>query len=712
MKEMKERILQYLQEHPKGNKKEKDMIEDLGIEDTEMFYRALEEMRDAWEIVREKEGNYRTALQAGISEGILSIARNGMGYVDRDKYESIRVAEQDQLDAMDGDTVIVRCLPWQMYGEILEVKKRKRDHLIATYVHNGRKLVLIPDDAMLRRKMIKVLADQSISPVDGLKVVCAIEKYGKPLTLRVVKEIGHKDDPGVDILSVLLDHDINPEFPEEAMAQAKAVPSSVKESDLKGRKDLRQERTVTIDGDDSKDFDDAVSIETNEHGWYLKVSIADVSHYVTEGSPLDKEAYRRGCSTYAVNTVVPMLPHILSNGICSLNPKEDRLTITCAMQVEKNGMISDYDIYPSVICSDERMTYKNVNRILDGDSELCEKYSHLGDMFTELAACADAIRSARMNKGAIEFASEESEIRTDETGKPVYIGVKERGHAERMIEDCMIAANVSVANFLKWQSIPAIYRIHEEPKARRVSDFVRASEAMGHKFVTGKNQIYPNEIQRYLDSVSDTEEYPVLSRMLLRCMQKAKYDASCAGHFGLAEEEYLHFTSPIRRYPDLVVHRMLRRYSFELCMDEKQRLNDESFVQDAAEMSSVRERISQDAEYECADMKKAEYMEEHLNETFHGIISGVTSHGIYVELPNTIEGLVRISSMTDDYYEFDKDRMQLRGEFSGRVYRLGMKVKVTVAAASRTEKTVDFLLSGKNGRIERKSTGTHRHGRK
>ena len=403
-------------------------------------------------------------------------------------------------------------------------------------------------------------------------------------------------------------HDIVAEFPEEVMEQVHTIPQEVPADDLKGRTDLSNEITVTIDGDDSKDFDDAVAVKKNEKGWVLKVSIADVSHYVTWNSPLDLEARKRGCSTYVTDRVVPMLPHELSNGICSLNPHVIRLTLTAEMQISRDGKVKDYKIYPSFIRSTERMTYNNVNQILDGDAEMQKKYAHLGTLFTDLANCADVIRRERRSKGAIDFASSEAEIKVDEKGHPISIEPKHHGHAEEIIEDCMIAANVTVANFLKWQEIPAIYRIHEEPTAKRIKNFVNMSEQMGHKLVVGKSEIYPNELQRYLDSVSDTDEYTVLSMMLLRCMQKARYDSHCIGHFGLAEDEYLHFTSPIRRYPDLVVHRMLRKYSFEQCTDLEERKNDEQLCQEYADQSSVRERESSDAEFDCDDMKKAEYM--------------------------------------------------------------------------------------------------------
>lgn len=691
-------ILGYLEDHPNETNTPSAIKEGLDIDaaDSRDFREALSELQDEYQIFFTKDGEFLNRDRAGIFEGKLSVARSGLGYVDRPDRAAVRIPEEDQLDAMDGDTVLVHCQLWQLYGQVIKVLKRAKERLIGTYYDKGHGLHLVLDDEKLRGRPFKVLLDPSFHPVDGSKVLCEIEKYSGPMTLRVMKVIGHKDDPGVDILSILLDHDIDPEFPEEVLEELKEIPDTVKEEELAGRKDLRNEIIVTIDGDDSKDFDDAVTVAECDDGWILKVSIADVSHYVTEGSDLDQEAAKRGCSTYVTDRVVPMLPHELSNGICSLNPHVDRLTITCEMHVMKSGIVNDYQIYPSVIHSAERMTYANVNRILDGDETLIQKYAHLGSLFTDLAACADAIRSQRNAKGAIEFSSTESKIRVDENGKPVDIQPAERGHAEMIIEDCMIAANVSVANFLKWQDIPAIYRVHEEPTARRIKDFIKASEIMGHKLVIGRT-VYPNELQRYLNSVKEEDEFPVLSMMLLRCMQKAKYDSACAGHFGLAEEEYLHFTSPIRRYPDLIVHRMLRKYSFEACMDLHERMEDEQKCTDYAENSSIRERVSQDAEYACDDLKKAQYMSERLGEKYEGIITSVTGFGFYVQLPNTVEGLVRIASLDDDYYEYIPERLQLCGMATGRVFRIGMPVKIRVMAADVYNGTIEFSLYGKNG---------------
>ncbi len=702
MTEIRDQIIAYLQGHAKGKRKLKDIADALKMsseKDTASLKKELDAMEAEHLLFHTPENQYETREQAGIFEGRISMNRAGMGFLDREDQDSIRIESKEQNTALDGDTVLVQCQPWEAYGRVVAVLQRNKDHVIGTFVNGSQGLVFQPDDAKLQGRLIKIICGKDFAPIEGMKVLCSIVRYGTPLQLRVEQTIGYKDDPGVDITSILLDHDIEAEFPAEVMAQVHDIPQEVQEKDLAGRTDLSKDITVTIDGDDSKDFDDAVSVVKNDKGWVLKVSIADVSHYVTWNSPLDLEARKRGCSTYVTDRVVPMLPHELSNGICSLNPHVIRLTLTAEMQINKAGEVRDYKIYPSYIRSTERMTYNNVNKILDGDEELQKRYSNLGTLLSDLAECADSIRRERKAKGAIDFASAEAEIKVDEKGHPIDIEPKERGHAEEMIEDCMIAANVTVANFLKWQEIPAIYRIHEEPSAKRIKNFVNMSEQMGHKLVIGKADIYPNELQRYLESVKDTDEYQVLSMMMLRCMQKARYDSHCVGHFGLAEEEYLHFTSPIRRYPDLVVHRMLRKYSFEQCTDAEERKNDEQLCQEYAEQSSVRERESSDAEFACDDMKKAEYMQDHIGEKGEGIITGVTGYGFYVELANTVEGLVRLSEMHDDYYAYNPDRMELVGQRTKRTYRMGMKVNVVVLAASKEDSTIDFGLRGKNGKV-------------
>lgn len=726
MEELKEKILKYLEEHPKGKRKSTDIVDAFNMhsdEERDLIDNALKELLNEYMIFESDNHMFQTRNQAGVIEGKLSVNKAGMGFIDREDRESIKIDPKEQHSALNGDTVLVKCYPWQVYGTVITVLKRNREHVMGTFINTRKGITLVLDDEKLQNVPL-FINTCAVEPLDGLKVVCNIVEYGRPLKIDVVKSIGHKDDPGVDILSILLDHDIHSEFNDEVLQQVKTIPQKVTKEEIKDRTDLRNEITVTIDGDTSKDFDDAVSVTKLKDGWNLKVSIADVSHYVTEGSPLDLEAFKRGCSTYVTDRVVPMLPHELSNGICSLNPYVERLTLTCDMKINAQGYTYDYSIYPSVIKSTERMTYNNVNKILDGDNKAIEKHKHLGNLFYDLRDCADAIRKHRIKKGAIEFGSTESEIIVDKEGHPLEILPKQRGHAEEIIEDCMIAANVSVANFMKWQEIPSVYRIHEEPQPKRIHEFVRISELMGHKLILGKGDIHPNEIQRYLDSVEDTPEYPVLSMLLLRCMQKAKYDANCVGHFGLAEEEYLHFTSPIRRYPDLVVHRMLRKYSFEGCLDLNERKKDEEYCQEASEQSSIRERESSDAEYACDDMKKAEYMLDHLNEKSEGIITGVQPYGFYVQLDNTVEGLVSVNNMHDDYYSYDQDRLQLVGNRTHRVYRVGMKVKVMCVDANKMKGEVDFVLVGKNGTVSQsrkrynkphrhpKRDGRRNHGRK
>ena len=710
MKDNREEIVKAVESHKKNTCTTSDILNDLGLDSSSGFIaleKELKAMEEDMELVHGANGTWLSRNQAGIYEGKISVNKKGLGFIDRENGESVRIFPEDQNSAMNGDMVLYRCVKWQTFGEVVRVLKRAHTKVVGTVVGNYRPQFVL-DDEKLRDKRTRLSVPDGFPLIEGLKLQCTITGYGKnTLDLTVDRIIGHKDDPGVDILSILLEHEIEPEFPEEVMEETMRIPQSVSEQEKEGRRDLTNEITVTIDGDDSKDFDDAVSVVKNDKGWLLKVSIADVSHYVTEGSALDKEALKRGCSTYVTDRVVPMLPHQLSNGICSLNPHVVRLTNTCEMQVDESGAVTDYHVYPSFICSTERMTYHNVNLILDGDEALCEQYSHLGTLFTDLADCADAIRRHRVAKGAIDFDSNEAKIVVDEMGNPTSIELRERGHAERMIEDCMIAANCCVANQMKWANLPCVYRIHEEPQAKRIKNFVNASTLLGHRLVLGKSGVHPLELQHYLNSVKNTPEYPVLSMMLLRCMQKAKYDPNCVGHFGLAEEEYLHFTSPIRRYPDLIVHRMLRKYVYEGCTDQHQLVKDEGLMHEYSEQSSVRERASQDAEFACDDMKKAQYMEDHIGEVFEGIITSVTSFGFYVELPNTIEGLVHITTLGDDYYEYDEDHMLLYGMGTDKVYRIGQKVKVVVLAASRESKNIDFgVFKGK--KMKKPSTRNRR----
>jgi ribonuclease R len=710
MEQEQQHILDLVEKNPRGTLDRAKLAERLGISGTMeriALGRTLDSMEEESLLFRTAKGTYLTRSQAGYYTGVLHVSRGGTGYLDRDSGPSILIEPESLATAMSGDTVLVELLrphseeeAERPYGRVLKVLKRALTTVIGTFQHKDRALRFVPDDRRLAGVPITLHLPQGFLPLEGLKIDCRVEAYGTPLVLTYNSSLGNATDPGVDILSILLAHDIEPDFPQEVMDQVRTIPQQVSEEEMQGRTDLREETTVTIDGDDAKDFDDAVAIAREEGGWRLRVSIADVSHYVTFGSPLDREAYKRGCSTYVTDRVVPMLPRELSNGICSLNPKSVRLTNTCELHIRHDGSTASYSIYPSVICSAARMTYHNVNLILDGNAEMQARYAFLGSLFTDLAACADAIRFHRSQKGAIDFDTPEAEILCDRDGHPINVQARERGHAERVIEDCMIAANVAVAEFMRSHDIPCIYRVHEAPQIRRLRNFTQISFLLGQPFAP-RGTVTPLMIQKYLQEAADAETFPVLSMQMLRCMQKARYDSTCLGHFGLAEENYLHFTSPIRRYPDLVVHRMLRKYFYENKQD--QYLDDQQTMMEAAEQSSIRERASDDAEFDCDDMKKAEYMSDFIGYAFEGIISSVTSHGFYVMLPDTVEGMVSLSELSDDYYTYDEDRMALIGEHRHAVYQIGMKVEVRVLAANKDARTIDFGLVA----LERTSTARH-----
>ena len=699
METMKQKILTLVGNERKNTLNRSAIASRLGVEksaDFIVFDKAMDELEESWQLVRNKKNMYQTRSQAGFIEAVIHISRKGSGYVDLDD-GTVLIPAEEQNHAMDRDIVLFK--PYDGgTGTVLQVLKHARTHVTGTYVRAGSTLRCIPDDDRIRNGRYLVMNEKSLSPAEGSRVLLRIESYDEPLKLRPERIIGHADDPGMDILSLLLDSGVDPEFSEKAVQEAQQIPQEVLPEELAGRRDLRGILTITMDGAGSKDFDDAVAVSRTDAGWELLVSIADVSHYVTPGSALDREAYERGFSVYVTDRVVPMLPHALSNGICSLNPQVDRLTLTCAMQVSVEGKITSAEIFPSVIHSDERMTYEDVNRIYSGDETMRTKYRHLLVMLDDLRACADAVRADRTMRGAIDFDTEEAEIIVDENGHPTEVRARVRGVAERAIEDCMIAANVSVARFMHANAIPCVYRIHEEPQLRKLRAFEQLSFRLGCRFIRPRgSSVRPKDLQAFLESCREEPQYEVLSRSLLRCMQKARYDSVCAGHFGIAEEEYLHFTSPIRRYPDLIVHRMLRKYAFDKNSTEKDRAADEAAVQEIAAQASMRERISADAEWAVTDMKKAEYMADHIGQQYEGIISSVTGFGFYVLLANTVEGLVRVQSLSDDYYRYDEEEGSLVGRSRGNTYRLGQKVRVRVVAADKNTRTIDFELvqSGK-----------------
>lgn len=695
--DIKEKILSEVQDpkyRPMDIHKWADFLNCKNAESFKELVKAMNEMEENIEIYRNEKDCYLSVQAAGIIVGTLRVNPKGFGFVESETEESgIYVNERNMLDAIDKDLVAAKKTIFNNGDQectIIKVLKRNTAHLIGTIqLNRGIRVVLDNKNIHSRPKLINA---SKFHLIDGHKVLLKIVRYGDVLLLEIEKILGHKDEPGMDISGILLEHGIESEFPQEVLDQAESIPQTVSDEQKKGRVNLTYRTVVTIDGNDSKDFDDAISIERIKDGFKLGVHIADVSYYVRENSPLDLEARRRGTSVYVTDRVVPMLPPLLSNGICSLNPHVLRLTLTCDMEINEKGEVTNYQIYPSYIKSSERMTYENVNKILKQDQKLCHQYQRLGILFEDMKECADLIRTRREAMGAISFDKEEAVIQVDKEGKVLDIYPKERGESEKMIEDFMVCANECVAAHMKWLEIPSLYRIHEKPELKKAKELARIALMLGYRIKGGLADLRPVQIQEMLDSFKDEECYPALSLIALRSMQKAKYDSHCLGHFGLALKEYTHFTSPIRRYPDLIVHRMLRKYFFEMNTDESMIHQDELLMDELADETSLCERAAVEAEREAEDMKKAEFMERYIGKCFDGIISGVTKFGLFVQLENTVEGLVHVSNLRDDYYSYDPAGLSLTGERTHRCYKLGQKVRVKVTNADKEKQIIDFVL--------------------
>lgn len=678
----------------------------LAMEDSASFtelLKALNELEARRILARDQRERYFLSEQLGYVTGTLRINAKGFGFVET--VDSSYYISRDNIGlGMEKDIVYART--WtnndgSVEGEVVEIIEHNTKHIVGVVkIRDGEKYFL-PDNYINNRK-IKVTNYGDFRLVNDSKVLLYIDSYAQTLKCHIEKEIGYKYDPGIDILSVLLEKDINPEFNEQVMAEVKNIPEEISASEKEKREDLTNLLTITIDGDDAKDLDDAISIEKIEKGYRLYVHIADVSHYVTKGSAIDAEAYARGTSVYVVDRVVPMLPHALCNGICSLNPRVERLTLTCMMEIDKKGETMNYKIFPSVIKSHDRMTYKKVNGILAGDAKLQSEYPHLLKMCLDMKVLSGIIRKRREKLGAIDFDTREAKILVDEKGNPTDIVLRERGESERIIEDFMIAANECVATHMKWLEIPSMYRIHESPEPKKIRDFARTAKSLGYNFQGGIQNVYPAQLQSLLKEAQGQENYFVLSSFMLRAMQKARYDNRCLGHFGLALKEYLHFTSPIRRYPDLIVHRMLRKYVFQANENLEMMKKDETWCEAAANQASERERNAVDAERTVDDMKKAQYMENYIGHIFEGVVSGITKFGMFIELDNTVEGLVHISTLEDDYYQYDEMSKSLIGEHTAMVYKMGQKVRVKCVDANRFKREIDFEVVVKKNKRKRK----------
>lgn len=674
-----------------------DMLHINTVEGAKELTDELRKLTEEVIVYHSNKDKYMMLEKSHLRKGVMRTNKKGFGFVEVDNLDDdIYVAQDNMNGAIHDDIVLVEITSKmnldRLEGRVLKVIKRQVQRYIGeiTFDAKGKGHIKLDDNKI--KLNIEIPKDKSLNAVDGHKVVVElVKKLNNNLKYegKVVEIIGHKNDPGVDILSIIYKYNINTVFPDDVKEEVANINMEVLPGEYHGRRDLREQMIFTIDGDDTKDIDDAISIEKFANGHYkLGVHIADVSYYVKEGSPLDNEAMERGTSVYLVDRVIPMLPHELSNGICSLNPNVDRLAISCVMEFDSTGKQLDYEIFPSVIKSRIQMTYKKVNSILE-KNVVPEGYEPYAETLREMAELAKILRNAKVKRGYINFDIDEAKILVDENCKPTEITVRERGVGENLIEDFMIAANECVATHIYFMNLPFIYRVHEVPKEEKIRSFLAFVSNLGYSIPGDIKDTKPTTMQKILKALEDKPEYKILSSLLLRCMQKAVYKPVNLGHYGLASTCYTHFTSPIRRYPDTTVHRLLRTYLFENKIDNTTIRKWEEKLVYIADHSSDRERASVDCEREVEDMKMAEYMENHIGEEFNGMISSVTSFGMFVELDNLVEGLVPLRDMPD-FFVYDEERMTLTGEKSHVKYTIGDKVRVKVVRASKEDKTIDF----------------------
>ena len=674
-----------------------DLLDIHDVEGIVLLNTELKKLEDEVIVYHSNKDKYMMLEKSHLKKGILRANKKGFGFVEVDNLEDDIFIPQDSLNgAINDDVVLVEVTSKmnldRLEGRILKIIERKISRYIGLIKFDNKGVGHITLDDSKINLDIEIPKDKSLNAVDGHKVVVELDKKMNNSGRwegHVTDIIGHINDPGVDILSIIYKYSINIDFPEEVKEEVSHIPMEVHEGDFTGRRDLRDQVIFTIDGDDTKDIDDAISIKRLDNGHYeLGVHIADVSYYVKEGSPLDNEAMDRGTSVYLVDRVIPMLPHELSNGICSLNPNVDRLAVSCVMEFNETGKQLSYEIFPSIIRSRIQMTYKKVNSILE-DKKVPEGYEEYVDDLKLMAQFADILRREKVRRGYIDFDVDEAKILVDDKCVPTDVVLRERGAGEKLIEDFMIAANECVATHIYFMNLPFIYRIHEYPKEEKIRSFLGYVSSLGYTITGNVKDLRPITIQHILSQLEDKPEYKILSSLLLRCMQKAVYRPENLGHYGLASDCYTHFTSPIRRYPDTTVHRLLRTYLFDGKIDMPTIKKWEEKLVYIAEHSSERERASVDCEREVEDMKMAEYMEKHIGEQFEGMISSITSFGMFVELDNLIEGLVPFRDMKD-FFHFDEEHMTLTGEKSHVKYSIGERVIVKVLRASKEDKTIDF----------------------
>lgn len=731
MEERKQMLLTLMKDPTYVPMKLKELAMLLGVpkEQRKDLEEVLNELVASGKVGISKKGKYARS-EVFAQTGIFSAHHRGFGFVTIEGRDGdLFVPPDDTGDAMDGDTVQViideNGRGGRAEARVLKVLKHANETLIGTFEKNKSFGFVIPDNPRITMDIF-IPQGKENGAVSGHKVVVKLDTYAtrnKNPEGHVQEILGHINDPGVDILSIVRAYGLPEEFPEDVMEEVSHAPEELsaeyvaEEIGKNGRVDLRDVPMVTIDGEDAKDLDDAVSVSketiNGETIYHLGVHIADVSHYVKEGTPLDAEAYKRGTSVYLVDRVIPMLPHRLSNGICSLNAGCDRLAMSCLMDIDEKGIIVGHKICESVVRIDRRMTYTAVNAILEAKNgteepqtdapekekskekaefakKCLEEYADFVPMFLLLDETARVLRKKRMARGAVDFDFPECKIILDAKGRPVEIRPYERNAATMLIEDCMLAANETVAEDYYWQQIPFLYRSHEKPDGEKIKRFGILINNFGYSIRLQNGELHPKEMQKLLEKAAGSPEEALLARLALRSMKQAKYTTECMGHFGLAANYYTHFTSPIRRYPDLQIHRIIKE-NIHGGLTKKRIAHYEKILPEVAIWTSSRERLADEAERETDKAKKVQFMERHIGEEFTGVISGISNYGFYVELPNTVEGMVRLANLDGDYYVFDEEHYELVGERTRKKFKLGQTVKIQVVSVDRYLKTIDFL---------------------
>lgn len=679
--------------------KEMAMVLQVPSRDKKDFREVLDALAREGKISIDLKGKIKP-LPADVKVGKYMATQRGFGFVRVEgEDDDIFIPGSYTKSALDGDTVQVLVKKEggegkRREGQVLNILERGNSVLVGTYTRSRNFGFVTPDNQKFT-KDIYVAKAESKGAVTGHKVVVEITDFGdeqrKPEG-RVLEILGHVNDPGVDILSVIKAYGLPEEYPDDVMKQIENIPDEVEEKEKAGRADFRDLQTVTIDGEDAKDLDDAITISKEGNMYHLGVHIADVSQYVTEGSPLDKEALKRGTSIYLIDRVIPMIPHKLSNGICSLNQGVDRLALSCMMDINEKGEIVKHKICESVINVTRRMSYTSVHKIIEEKDEAERKeYEELIPMFELMYELADILQARREKRGSIDFDFPEAKIILDEKGKPIDVKEYERTQANRIIEEFMLAANQTVAEEYFWNELPFVYRTHETPDMEKIQNLALFIENFGYTLKIKEDEIHPKEVQKLMRSIAGKPEEGLIGRLALRSMKQARYTTECEGHFGLALKYYCHFTSPIRRYPDLQIHRIIKE-NIHGGMKDKRIDHYQKILPEVAEQTSALERRADDAEREVEKMKKAEYMEQFVGKDFEGTISGLTTWGMYVELPNTIEGMIRVADIPGDYYYYDEDLHRMVGEQTGKVYKMGEPLRIIVAGVDKLTRTIDFVL--------------------